>query len=71
MISDKKRIRCDVCMKKLGLLSHLCKCGGLFCITHLHTKAHKCTYDSCYAEREKLAKAMIVGPLSDKMTDRC
>ena len=37
--------RCAKCNKRLGLTEFICKCGGKFCITHLHSAEHGCTYD--------------------------
>ena len=69
--ANKKANRCGVCKKKLGLLAQQCKCEKLFCIAHLHAEEHGCTFDYSNAERKLLVKATMVGPLSDKMTDRC
>ena len=37
--------RCGKCNKRLGINEFVCKCGGKFCITHLHSAEHECTYD--------------------------
>ena len=30
----KKKLRCAMCNKKLGLLGFECKCGKMYCSTH-------------------------------------
>lgn len=59
--------RCEKCKKKLGVLEYKCKCGKLFCITHLHAEEHNCTFN--YQEEAKLLlkKQYEIGPLSIKM----
>ena len=59
--------RCEKCKKKLGVLEYKCKCGKVFCISHLHAEEHSCTYD--YKEEAKgvLKKQIDVGPLSEKI----
>lgn len=37
--------RCQECNKKLGIIEYKCKCGKLFCISHLQAELHQCTYD--------------------------
>jgi len=54
MSESTKTIRCTQCKKKLGLLSHTCKCGVLLCISHLPPQEHACTYDF-----KKDAKAIL------------
>ena len=41
----KKKNRCPVCNKKMGLMPFECKCGKSFCILHKDPEAHNCTYD--------------------------
>ena len=65
-----KHIRCEICKKKLGIMTHKCKCERIFCISHLHAEAHECSYHHQKDQRALLKKTMDVGPLSDKMTDR-
>lgn len=68
--SKNNSTRCDVCRKKLGLLGHVCKCGKQCCTSHLQAELHACTYDFRTEGRKQLEKDQMVGPLSDKMTDR-
>lgn len=62
--------RCTACRKKLGLMGQRCKCEQLFCISHLQAEQHGCAYDHRMDARKQLAREQLVGPLSDKMTDR-
>ena len=57
--SSKKKIRCPICNKKLGLLPFECKCGKLFCIKHKDPEAHGCTYDFKSESKEKLEEQLI------------
>ena len=41
----KKKNRCFVCKKKVGLTGFTCRCGGLFCSIHRYTDKHECTFD--------------------------
>jgi hypothetical protein len=59
--------RCEFCKKKLGVMEYKCKCGKLFCITHLHAEAHNCTYDYKQEGQELLKKQMEIGPLVSKI----
>lgn len=43
--SKKKKNRCAVCKKKLGLTGFSCRCGGLFCAIHRYTDKHECNFD--------------------------
>eukprot|EP00794_Sanderia_malayensis_P012803 gene12803-14116_t len=44
--TGRKRIRCFLCAKKLGLATNYqCRCGNTFCATHRYAEAHSCTYD--------------------------
>ena len=41
----KKKNKCSHCRKNVGLLGVTCKCGKLFCTSHLHPEAHMCDFD--------------------------
>ncbi len=60
-------LRCEQCNKKLGLTEYKCKCGRIFCITHLHAEEHRCTYDYKSEGKAHLKKIYEVGPLSSKI----
>ncbi|KAH9360916.1 hypothetical protein HPB48_003585 [Haemaphysalis longicornis] len=42
---QKKKNRCRVCRKKVGLIGFQCRCGGLFCSLHRYSDEHDCTFD--------------------------
>lgn len=52
----RKRPRCGVCKKKIGLTGFDCRCGGMFCPNHRYTDQHNCSYDYRTEERAKLRK---------------
>ena len=52
----KKKNRCHSCRKNVGLLGLKCKCGLLFCTTHVHPESHMCTFDHKSCARENLTK---------------
>jgi hypothetical protein len=58
--------RCEQCRKKLGVIEYKCKCGKLFCITHLHAEEHSCVFDY-KAEGKNILKKLDVGPLASKI----
>ncbi|KAJ9599016.1 hypothetical protein L9F63_010473 [Diploptera punctata] len=41
----KKKNRCAVCRKKVGLTGFECRCGGLYCAVHRYSDKHNCTFD--------------------------
>jgi len=43
--AKKKKNRCVMCNKKVGLTGFECRCGGLFCSTHRYSDKHDCTFD--------------------------
>ena len=56
-MSVKKKIRCKVCRKKLGLTAIPCKCKNCYCYK---CKAdHKCTFDYNKEQIEKLKKELV------------
>lgn len=59
--------RCEQCRKKLGVLEYKCKCGKIFCITHLHAEEHNCNYNYKEEGKELLKKMNDVGPLTTKL----
>jgi hypothetical protein len=59
--------RCEACKKKLGIIEYKCKCGKLFCITHLHAEEHNCTYDYKEEGKALLKKRNDCGPLEVKI----
>ncbi|KAH6761278.1 hypothetical protein C2S51_018227 [Perilla frutescens var. frutescens] len=59
----------NLCTKKLGLLSFVCRCGGGFCNKHRLPEAHACTFDFKEAGKISIRKQ---NPLckSDKIQHR-
>lgn len=41
----KKKNRCVLCRKKVGLTGFECRCGGLYCGIHRYSDKHNCTFD--------------------------
>ncbi|XP_075230622.1 zinc finger AN1-type doctor no [Lycorma delicatula] len=41
----KKKNRCAMCRKKVGLTGFECRCGGLYCAVHRYSDKHSCTFD--------------------------
>lgn len=50
----KNGVRCSYCKKKSIYLSN-CKCGSKFCIKHIRSEEHDCTYD--YKNERKLEES--------------
>lgn len=42
---NKKKNRCAVCRKKVGLTGFECRCGGLYCAVHRYSDKHDCTFN--------------------------
>ena len=54
-----KAARCEACRKKLNammIIVNKCRCGGIYCVTHLHD--HDCTFDYNKSFREKMSKEL-------------
>ena len=62
-----KPARCHECQKKVGLIEYKCKCGMLFCISHLQAEKHKCIYDYKTEGMNKIKREIDVGILKDKI----
>ncbi|XP_065170818.1 AN1-type zinc finger protein 6 [Atheta coriaria] len=43
--AKKKKNRCAVCRKKVGLTGFECRCGGLFCAAHRYSDKHDCSFN--------------------------
>lgn len=41
----KKKNKCQMCKKKVGLTGFTCRCDGLFCSVHRYSNEHRCTFD--------------------------
>ena len=55
-ITKPKKIKCHHCNKKVGLIVIKCKCGHIFCQSHLNAHSHNCTYDYKKEKKESLEK---------------
>ena len=51
-----KKIKCNQCSKKLGLFQFTCKCGKIYCQTHLSPHNHNCKYDYQKEKKELISK---------------
>nr|GEX68942.1 putative zinc finger A20 and AN1 domain-containing stress-associated protein 8 [Tanacetum cinerariifolium] len=52
----KKRNRCHVCSKRVGLVPFLCRCGESFCELHRMPEKHTCKFDFKAAGRVVIKK---------------
>jgi len=53
----KKKNRCFVCKKKVGLTGFTCRCGGLFCSIHRYSDKHDCGFDYKAMGAEEISKS--------------
>jgi hypothetical protein len=53
----KKKNRCFVCKKSVGLLGFECKCGRLLCTSHRQAEEHQCEFDYRAEGKKRLADA--------------
>ena len=65
----KKKNRCLVCSKKIGLTGFTCRCGGLFCGIHRYTDKHECNFDykALGAQEIKEANPVVRADKIDKI----
>ena len=55
-VCKPKKQKCYHCKKKVGLIILKCKCGHIFCQSHLNAHSHNCTYDYKKEKKESLEK---------------
>ncbi|GBM32463.1 AN1-type zinc finger protein 5 [Araneus ventricosus] len=55
-VERRKKRRCFVCNKKLGLTAFTCRCGGLYCSQHRYDREHDCTFDYKSMGAEEIRK---------------
>ena len=57
----KKKNRCCICKKKVGMLGFKCKCSDehLFCSAHRLPESHECTFDHQSEEKQMLANKLV------------
>ncbi|MEE6503483.1 hypothetical protein FKM82_004834 [Ascaphus truei] len=65
----KKKNRCFMCRKKIGLSGFECRCGNVFCGTHRYSDIHSCSYDYKADAAEKIRKEnpVVVGEKVQKI----
>jgi len=54
---QKKKNRCYVCKKKVGILGFECRCEFVFCSSHRYPEEHECDFDVKQLQRDIVAKA--------------
>ncbi|XP_072346709.1 AN1-type zinc finger protein 6-like [Scyliorhinus torazame] len=66
---NKKRNRCFLCKKKVGLTGFECRCRHLYCSVHRYSDMHDCRFDYKADAAEKLRKEnpMVVGEKLQKI----
>uniref|UniRef100_V9L8D6 Zinc finger, AN1-type domain 6 n=1 Tax=Callorhinchus milii TaxID=7868 RepID=V9L8D6_CALMI len=66
---NKKRHRCFMCKKKVGLTGLECRCGNLYCSVHRYSDVHDCGFDYKADAAEKIRKEnpMVVGDKLQKI----
>ncbi|GIY28679.1 AN1-type zinc finger protein 6 [Caerostris extrusa] len=59
----KKKNRCHICKKKVGLTGFPCRCSGLFCSVHRYSNEHNCTFDYKQLGAQEIRKnnPLVVG----------
>ncbi|XP_037068871.1 AN1-type zinc finger protein 5-like [Pollicipes pollicipes] len=65
----KKKSRCEVCRKKVGLTGFTCRCDGLFCSLHRYSDKHDCSFDYRVLGQQEIRKnnPVIVGEKVNKI----
>ncbi|XP_055932791.1 protein starmaker-like [Argiope bruennichi] len=68
-VGRRKKRKCFVCNKKLGLTAFTCRCGGLYCSQHRYDKEHDCNFDykSMGAEEIRKNNPLIVAEKISKL----
>ncbi|CAG0895754.1 unnamed protein product [Darwinula stevensoni] len=59
----KKKNRCGICKKKIGLTGFGCRCSGMFCALHRYSDKHNCSFDYKTHGAEEIRKnnPVVVG----------
>ncbi|KAM0023745.1 putative transcription regulator A20-like family [Helianthus debilis subsp. tardiflorus] len=68
-VEVKKKKRCHVCNKRVGLIGFGCRCGQSFCGLHRMPEEHTCKFDFKAAGRAVLEKENPVC-VADKLETR-
>lgn len=54
MVEVKKKNRCSVCTKRIGINYFICSCNKMFCSQHKFPFEHECQFDWKEFTRNKL-----------------
>ncbi|XP_076337095.1 AN1-type zinc finger protein 6-like [Tachypleus tridentatus] len=67
--NKKKKNRCQLCRKKVGLTGFECRCGGLFCSVHRYVNEHNCSFDYKQHGAQEIRKnnPLVVGEKVQKI----
>lgn len=67
--TQKKKNRCQMCRKKVGLTGFECRCGGLFCSLHRYSDKHECSFDYKQLGAQEIRKnnPIVVGEKIQKI----
>lgn len=67
--AKKKKNRCEVCRKKVGLTGFTCRCERLFCSLHRYSDKHDCSFDyRCHGQQEiRKNNPVIIGEKVNKI----
>ncbi|XP_013782594.1 AN1-type zinc finger protein 6-like [Limulus polyphemus] len=65
----KKKNRCQMCRKRVGLTGFECRCGGLFCSIHRYVNEHNCSFDYKQQGAQEIQKnnPLVVGDKVQKI----
>lgn len=65
----KRKNRCEVCRKKVGLTGFSCRCEGLFCSIHRYSDKHDCQFDYRQLGQDEIRKnnPVVVGEKVNKI----
>jgi predicted nucleic acid binding AN1-type Zn finger protein len=55
--SAKKKNRCAMCSKKVGVMGFECRCDQVFCAEHRYPHVHNCAFDVKALTKSNIAKA--------------
>nr|CCA16605.1 conserved hypothetical protein [Albugo laibachii Nc14] len=54
--TQRNKIKCWQCKKKIGITAVECRCGYVFCKQHRYQDQHSCTFDFKEADRAELKR---------------
>ena len=59
-VEKPKKNRCQICNKKVGLLTIPCRCKGIFCLLHRADSAHNCQFNFQEQKQNTLSNTLSV-----------